>query len=113
MSGWASAFLSIIQADVLKFENFPSNDSDREKYPWIKAKKWAYQSLYHLYSRYCRSLKKDKKYIAFSKTFMDNYIPGILDAYLNELQRMKLGSWTSEKVKNQLAMFLEEWFVLY
>jgi hypothetical protein len=89
-------------------ENYPSDLEEREKFPWWKAKKWAFQSLYHLYSRYARSLKKDKRYINFSKVFMEHFVPNIVETYLKQLQSLISGVWVTNRVKQQIAMFLEE-----
>ena len=107
LSGWASLFVQVVEKQVTG--DVSLSPEDREKYPWWKAKKWALQSLYHLYSRYSRAFKKDKRYIAFSKMFMEFFVPNIVHAYLRQVQALISGMWMSNRVKQQLAMFLEEW----
>jgi hypothetical protein len=109
LAGWATFLIQIIQKEIPEnAEGLPKDPEEREKYPWWKAKKWAYQSLYHLYSRYAWSLKKDKKYSAFSKMFMEFYAPNIVQAYILQMQCFISGVWMTDRVKQQIAMFLEE-----
>ena len=56
MLGWATVFVQVIEKQIPEdAEGLPMDLEEREKYPWWKAKKWAYQTLYHLYSRYALS----------------------------------------------------------
>lgn len=110
LAGWATFFIQVIEKDIPEnAQGLPKDLEEREKYPWWKAKKWAFQSLYHLYSRYAWSLKKDKRYSAFSKMFMEFFVPNIVNAYLVQIQRFVSGVWMTDRVKQQIAMFLEEW----
>ena len=112
LATWATFFINIIEKEIPDCaEGLPKDLEEREKYPWWKAKKWAFQSLYHLYSRYAWSLKKDKRYSGFSKMFMDSFIPNILQAYLKQIQLFVSGRWLTDRVKQQIAMFLEEWYL--
>lgn len=107
--GWATVFVQIIEKPILDtFEGLSSDPEEREKHPWWKAKKWAFQSLYHLYSRYAWSLKKDKRYTAFAKMFMEYFAPNIVQTYIKQVQLFTTGTWMSNRAKQQLAMFLEE-----
>ncbi len=109
LANWATLIVKVIEKPIPEgTEGLTTDLEEREKHPWWKAKKWAYQSLYHIFSRYSLALKKDKKYDVFAKMFTEHFTPLLVQTYLKQLESYISGVWMSNRSKQQIAMFLEE-----
>ena len=105
---WCTLFIQIIEKNI-PIQSMPADEDEREKYCWWKAKKWAYHCFYYFLSRYTRAMvslifnqkKGDKKYASFSKLFLGNFISGVLQAYLGQLNLAVSGTWMSQRSKQQ------------
>jgi hypothetical protein len=105
---WATLFLSIVNRNwTPEVIELPMDDNEREKHMYWKCKKWAFGCLNSIMGRYARARRKDKNYAAFSKLFMDQFVPKILDSYLIQISNYTNGTWTSKRVQQALLTFLE------
>jgi hypothetical protein len=105
---WVTLFLDVIcQSEPLI--NLTNDPEELEKHPWWKCKKWAYTSLNSLMGRYARSRKSDKKYIDFSKIFLDQFAVKVLEQYLIQIDRLINGEWVTKRVQQSLITFIEHW----
>ncbi|KAJ3293242.1 hypothetical protein HK104_004639 [Borealophlyctis nickersoniae] len=89
----------------------PQDPSEREFHPWWKAKKWAYACLNILFYKWAdkRSLKaRGPANPAFADMFMEHFAPGILTAYLKQVEQCIAGVWMSPRVKQKLCVFLKD-----
>ncbi|TPX46848.1 hypothetical protein SeMB42_g02690 [Synchytrium endobioticum] len=111
---WATLFVNTIQKDL---SNIPMPDDleAREKHSWWKCKKWAYHCLYRLLSKHGNPNisapggdKNEKSHAVFAKMFMENFAGEIVRAYLQQLERCMSGVWTTNRAKQQLALFFCE-----
>jgi importin-7 len=105
---WGSLFLTVINhkwsLDVIEL---PANPLEREKHMYWKCKKWAYGCMNTLMGRYARARRKDKNYAAFSKVFLEQFVPRTLDAYMIQISNITNGEWVSKRVQQCLLTFLE------
>ncbi|KAI8822933.1 armadillo-type protein [Fimicolochytrium jonesii] len=103
---WGTLFVQLVQKPITAdFPGMPEDESERERHPWWKAKKWAYHILNLLFERYAR--KPEKKYQQFSAVFMEHFAPNILTAYLHQIELLIGGVWLSPRVKQLIANFLQ------
>ncbi|KAF9570176.1 hypothetical protein EC968_002115 [Mortierella alpina] len=107
---WGTLFLQMIEKPV-PTEGLPTDLEELEKHPWWKAKRWAYQCLNRLYTRYGNptSLTSDSKFKAFAKGFVANFAPNILSAYLKQIELwVAKQAWLSPRVLCLIGNFFEE-----
>ncbi|KAG0224632.1 armadillo-type protein [Mortierella sp. GBAus27b] len=106
---WGTLFLQIVEKPV-PAENLPTDPEELEKHPWWKAKRWAYRCLNRLYTRYGNpsALTSDSKFMVFAKTFIVNFAPNILTAYLKQVELWVAKTWLSPRVLCLIANFFEE-----
>jgi hypothetical protein len=98
---WCTVFINTIQM------KHTINDPDPERSHYWKAKKWAYSCLNTLFIKYARHRKNEAKFAAFSKFFMNNIAENLTQIYITELKSACHGQWTSNRVKQKLATYLE------
>lgn len=110
---WVSLLISVVEWrwDASTSPPLPEDASEREKHIWWKCKKWSYSSLNSLMGRYARARKMDKKYSIFSKLFLDQFAPKILNVYFQQISFQIQGNWCSLRVKQSQFCFLEYWYV--
>ena len=116
---WGTLMLRIVQKPVvLKNESGATvhegadssiDDEAKEKAPWWKAKKWTFYSLNRLFSRYGIPSQLPtgmKSYKPFAETFLHNFAPEILKAYLHTAHAIVSDNmWVSRPVMCHLFMF--------
>lgn len=105
---WGTLMLRIVQQPV----NVDGDEETKEKAPWWKAKKWAFYALNRLFARYgipsqlSASMKSCKP---FAETFLHNFAPEILKAYLHTADAMvSQQQWVSRPVVRHLLTFFTE-----
>lgn len=84
-----------------------------ETHIWWKAKKWAFTCLFLMMNRYARNRRTEPKYAAFAKMFLNEFAPNILKVYLRQVDAITQGVWVSSRVRQQLAVFIENWYNLF
>ncbi|KAF8941533.1 hypothetical protein BGZ58_006936 [Dissophora ornata] len=107
---WGTLFLQMVEKPV-PTEGLPTDPEELEKHPWWKAKRWAYQCLNRLYTRYGNpvGLPSDSKFKPFAKTFVANFAPNILTAYLKQIELwIAKQGWQSPRVLCLIGNFFEE-----
>ena len=107
---WGSVMLRIVQKSVVT--DADADADAREKAPWWKAKKWAFYSLNKLFSRYgtpSQLAASMKMYKPFAETFIHNFAPEILKAYLHTADGIvSQHVWVSKPVLRHLLTFFSE-----
>ncbi|KAJ3205405.1 hypothetical protein HK099_000832, partial [Clydaea vesicula] len=106
---WGNLFIQMIEKEI-PVDLTPSDIAEREKFSWWKAKKWAYHSIYHLFVKYCVQPQSTKKsvYTEFSKNFITNFVPTIVQCYLKQVKLLIAGTWMSNRTKQQLSLLLTD-----
>ncbi|KAG0306184.1 hypothetical protein BGZ98_002842 [Dissophora globulifera] len=107
---WGTLFIQMVEKP-LPTEGLPTDLEDLEKHSWWKAKRWAYQCLNRLYTRYGNptALTSDSKYKTFATGFIQNFAPNILTAYLKQVELwVAKQSWLSPRCLCLIANFFEE-----
>lgn len=108
---WGSLMLRIVQKPVHDADHADDIEA-REKMPWWKAKKWAFFSLNKLFSRYgtpSQLTASMKMYKPFAETFLHNFAPEILKAYLHTANAIVSdGMWVSRPVMRHMLVFFSE-----
>ena len=112
MVNWCTLMTRIIAKDV-PAEGLPEDSDEREKNHWWKAKKWAYSNLNRLYMRYGNPSTPPKNQTAqaadFSKNFVGQFAPGILETYLTQIGRwVAKETWLSRPALTASLTFLDE-----
>lgn len=105
---WGSLLLRVVQFPV----SVEGDDETKAKSSWWKAKKWAFYTLNRLFSRYGMpsqlpsNLKSCKP---FAETFLHNFAPEILKAYLHFTDAVvSEQQWVSRAVARHLLLFYTE-----
>ncbi|KAG0315466.1 hypothetical protein BGZ97_008202 [Linnemannia gamsii] len=107
---WGTLFLQMVEKPV-PAEGLPTDLEELAKHPWWKAKRWAYQCLNRLYTRYGNptALTSESKFKAFAKGFVANFAPNILSAYLKQIELwVAKQAWLSPRVLCLIGNFFEE-----
>lgn len=106
---WGTLLLRVVQLPVQAEGN---DDETKAKTPWWKAKKWAFYSLNKLFSRYGIPTQLPpslKSYKPFAETFLNNFAPEILKAYLHTTDAIvSQNQWVSPAVARHILMFFTE-----
>lgn len=84
--------------------------SERKLHPWVKTKKWACANLFRLFDRYgSQSLSKKFAYDSFRSTYSNNFVPQLLQLYLEQVDKWCSGQlWMSEDQLFYVLGFLEK-----
>ncbi|WFD01157.1 Nonsense-mediated mRNA decay protein 5 [Malassezia yamatoensis] len=85
---WGTLMLKVVQKPIDDSAH-ASDPEERAKLSWWKAKKWAYYSLNKLFSRYgipSQLAPGMRSYKPFAETFLANFAPEILKAYLHVVE---------------------------
>ncbi|KAF9115179.1 hypothetical protein BGX27_008657 [Mortierella sp. AM989] len=107
---WGTLFLQMVEKPI-PTEGLPTDLEELEKHPWWKAKRWAYQCLNRLYTRFGNpaELPSESKFMPFAKAFVTNFAPNIMSAYLKQVELwVSKQSWLSSRVLCLIANFFEE-----
>ncbi|KAG0229469.1 hypothetical protein BGW42_001559 [Actinomortierella wolfii] len=107
---WGTLFIQTIEKKI-PTEGMPTDPEELEKHPWWKAKRWAYQCLNRLYTRYGNppALTSESKFKEFAKSFVQNFAPNILSAYLKQVELwVAKQAWLSPRILCLIGNFLEE-----
>ncbi|ORX83104.1 ARM repeat-containing protein [Anaeromyces robustus] len=103
---WGTVFLQVVEKDIPD-SVLPETKEEREKYPWWKAKKWAYKCLNRIFSRY-GSPNSLKEYRQFAEGFTQNFAPIILKSYLKQTELLVNGRFMSSWVLHLIGDFYTE-----
>ncbi|KAF8934669.1 hypothetical protein BGZ52_003629 [Haplosporangium bisporale] len=107
---WGTLFIQMVEKPV-PTEGLPTDLEELEKHPWWKAKRWAYQCLNRLYTRYGNpaALTSESKFKEFANGFVRNFAPNILSAYLKQIELwVAKQAWLSPRVLCLIGNFFEE-----
>ncbi|KAF9544191.1 hypothetical protein EC957_012332 [Mortierella hygrophila] len=107
---WGTLFIQMVEKSV-PTEGLPTDLEELEKHPWWKAKRWAYQCLNRLYTRYGNptALTSESKFKPFANSFIVNFAPNILTAYLKQVELwVAKQAWLSPRVLCLMGNFFEE-----
>ncbi|KAF9114888.1 hypothetical protein BGX27_009533 [Mortierella sp. AM989] len=107
---WGTLFIQMVEKHV-PTEGLPTDLEELEKHAWWKAKRWAFQCLNRLYTRYGNptALTSDSKYKAFATGFIQNFAPNILTAYMKQVELwVAKQAWLSPRVLCLMGNFFEE-----
>jgi hypothetical protein len=108
---WGTLFLQLVDKRVSNEMN--ANEDERERMTWWKTKKWAYHCLNRIFTRYGNPTllpSSNTKYMGFAKSFVANFAPDILNAYLKQVDLwVKKEVWLSNKCTALIAAFLTDW----
>ncbi|KAF9190108.1 hypothetical protein BGZ50_000457 [Haplosporangium sp. Z 11] len=107
---WGTLFIQMVEKSLAAVD-LPTDLEELEKHPWWKAKRWAYQCLNRLYTRYGNptALTSDSKFKSFAEGFAQNFAPNILSAYLKQVELwVAKQAWLSPRVLCLIGNFFEE-----
>ncbi|KAL8729551.1 MAG: hypothetical protein Q9166_004631 [cf. Caloplaca sp. 2 TL-2023] len=112
MVAWCTLFLNLIGKDA-PADALDADLDERERNHWWKSKKWAYANLNRLYVRYGNPGTHPKnsppEVVEFSKSFIVNFAPEILKAYLQQLDKWaQKSAWLNKPSLSYTLSFLDE-----
>ncbi|KAL8671777.1 MAG: hypothetical protein Q9168_003724 [Polycauliona sp. 1 TL-2023] len=112
MVAWCTLFLNLIGKDS-PAAALDEDLDERERNHWWKSKKWAYANLNRLYVRYGNPSTHPKnsppEVVEFSKSFITDFAPEILKAYMQQLDKWAQKSvWLSKPSLSYTLSFLDE-----
>lgn len=110
--GWCTLFLHVVTRDPPP-SAMPEDLDERETNHWWKAKKWAYANLNRLFVRYGNpaTLQKSngEEYKEFSNSFLNNFAPEILKAYLQLVEKwVNKTTWLSKAALSNIITYMDE-----
>ncbi|KAG0343672.1 hypothetical protein BG004_005100 [Podila humilis] len=107
---WGTLFIQMIEKPISS-DGLPTDLEELEKHPWWKAKRWAYQCLNRLYTRYGNpaTLTSSSEFKEFASGFVRNFAPNILSAYLKQVEQWVAKQiWLSPRILCLIGNFFEE-----
>ncbi|KAF9586050.1 hypothetical protein BGW38_010110 [Lunasporangiospora selenospora] len=108
---WGTLFIQMVEKPVKVEGASPDSGKELGKHPWWKAKRWAYQCLNRLYTRYGNptALTTNSKFKQFALGFAQNFAPNILSAYLKQIELwVAKQAWLSPRALSLIGTFFEE-----
>ncbi|KAG1858851.1 armadillo-type protein [Suillus subluteus] len=98
---------------VVPVEGVPTDEEDREKCEWWKAKKWAYGILGRLFHRFGNPSQlpspMQNEYGVFAEHFVTTFAPEIFKVYLHQVELYVSGqAWLGKKCQYQVFQFFTE-----
>ncbi|KAG2125271.1 armadillo-type protein [Suillus cothurnatus] len=98
---------------AVPIEGVPTDQEDREKCEWWKAKKWAYGILGRLFHRFVNPSQlpspMQSKYGVFAEHFVTTFTPEIFKVYLHQVELYVSGqAWLGKKCQYQFFQFFTE-----
>lgn len=109
LSTWLQFHLQVINKPLP--ESVLQADSPEEKAlnPRVKAVKWAFANMHRLLVRHGGGVNTKEKTSPFAKLFLSTYVPEILNAYWDIIERRSTKQiWLSENALYHLISFLEQ-----
>ncbi|KAL8994736.1 MAG: hypothetical protein Q9169_005375 [Polycauliona sp. 2 TL-2023] len=112
MVAWCTLFLNLIGKEA-PAGALDEDLDERERNHWWKSKKWAYANLNRLYVRYgnpsTHPRNSPPEVVEFSKSFITDFAPEILKAYLQQLDKWaQKSAWLSKPSLSYTLSFLDE-----
>lgn len=109
---WCTLFLNVV-AKPPPASSMVEDLDERESNHWWKAKKWAYANLNRLFVRYGNPATMQKsngdEYKDFSTSFLNNFAPEILKAYMQQVEKwVNKTTWLSKASLSQIITFMDE-----
>lgn len=107
---WGTLFLSVVQKPI-PADTQPASADEREKFPWWRAKKWAYHNLNRLFSRYGSPSQLSSTmspYTKFAQTFEKNFAPEILNVYLRQAEAWIQKEWLSDRTLHYIISYFDK-----
>ncbi|TMW66813.1 hypothetical protein Poli38472_014125 [Pythium oligandrum] len=86
----------------------PTDEEERENWPWWKIKKWSLQIICRFYTRYGNPKRVEDEYSAMSEVYRSQVAPGLLACILEALSLRKNGRFCSDRVVQLSLVFLQE-----
>ncbi|KAG2138570.1 armadillo-type protein, partial [Suillus bovinus] len=112
---WGRLLFRVVEM-IVPVEGVPTDEEDRERCEWWKAKKWAYGILGRLFHRFGNPSQlpspMQKEYGVFAQHFVTTFAPEIFKVYLHQVELYVSGqSWLGKKCQYQIFQFFTEWLV--
>lgn len=86
----------------------PTDEEERNTWPWWKLKKWALQILCRFYTRYGNPKKAEEEYVQMSTVYRNQIAPELLPCVLETLALRKNGRFCPDRVVQLALVFLQE-----
>lgn len=86
----------------------PTDEEERNLWPWWKLKKWALQILCRFYTRYGNPKKAEDTYVEMSAMYRSQIAPELLPVVLETLSLRKNGRFCTDRVVQLSLVFLQE-----
>ncbi|KAI8053433.1 armadillo-type protein [Syncephalis plumigaleata] len=100
ITAWMTLFLQIVEKPI-PINILPEDLDEREKFTWLKAKKWAMHCINRLFARYGNPALlagAGAKYNHFAEAFVREMMPNILRTYLGQVDQAISGNtWISQR----------------
>ncbi|KAI6030440.1 armadillo-type protein [Pisolithus orientalis] len=109
---WGRLFFQIVNLNIPP-EVVPTDEVERERCEWWKAKKWTFATLGRLFHRFGNPSQlpspMKKEYAAFSQHFVTSFAPEIFQLYLVQINLYTSGqAWLSKKCLYHILSFYTE-----
>ncbi|KAG2092266.1 armadillo-type protein [Suillus cothurnatus] len=109
---WGRLLFRVVGMAV-PMEGVPTDEEDREKCEWWKAKKWAYGILGRLFHRFGNPSQlpspMQSEYGVFAEHFVTTFAPEIFKVYLHQVELYVSGqAWLGKKCQYQIFQFFTE-----
>ncbi|KAG2106647.1 armadillo-type protein [Suillus discolor] len=109
---WGRLLFRVVEM-IVPVEGVPTNEEDRERCEWWKAKKWAYGILGRLFHRFGNPSQlpspMQKEYGVFAQNFVTAFAPEIFKVYLHQVELYVSGqAWLGKKCQYQIFQFFTE-----
>lgn len=86
----------------------PTDEEERNQWPWWKLKKWALQILCRFYTRYGNPKKAEETYVEMSAMYRSQIAPELLPVVLETLALRKNGRFCTDRAVQLCLVFLQE-----
>lgn len=86
----------------------PTDEEERNQWPWWKLKKWSLQILCRFYTRYGNPKKAEDTYMEMSAIYRSQIAPELLPCVLETLALRKNGRFCTDRVVQLCLVFLQE-----
>ncbi|KAG1732292.1 armadillo-type protein [Suillus lakei] len=109
---WGRLLFRLVEMSV-PVEGVPTDEEDRERCEWWKAKKWAYGILGRLFHRFGNPSQlpspMQNEYGVFAEHFVTTFAPEIFKVYLHQVELYVSGQvWLGKKCQYQIFQFFTE-----
>lgn len=86
----------------------PTDEDERNQWPWWKLKKWALQILCRFYTRYGNPKKAEESYLEMSTIYRNTIAPELLPCVMETLALRKNGRFCTDRAVQLCLVFLQE-----